>query len=217
MPPALSTYALVSVEEAKAHLLTPGPGQDGFLEQAINRASDLIEAYLDRQIVTRGELTEYHSMATRGSPVYSENLYVLQWPILTVTSVHEDTAWPRTYAAGVLLVVGTGYELAKAKGLIRRLGSGGPTHWATGSRAIRVLYGAGVANTAAVPARIKAVAHRLVANIKGEMERKAHGILAQSDSLGNFTRFGPSTLTDDMKADLASERRMEMSWTGEAA
>lgn len=216
----LSAYALVTLSEAKDHLGTPGGGKDAYIESAINRASDLIESYLDRQIVTRGSLVEYHTMQADGAALFTEKLWTLQFPIIAVASVNEDSAWPRTYGASSLLVEGTDYEVAKAKGLIRRLSSTGTWLWASspggGSRAIRVTYTAGYA-AAAVPERIKTVALRLIANMWGENERKAFGLLSQSDSQGNFTRFGPTTLSKDMQDDLYTERRQGMCETGEAA
>jgi len=215
---ALSTYALVSLDEAKGHLLVPGGAQDDYLERAINRASELIEQYLDRHIVTRGDLTEYHTLRSpTGAFLCKDTIRTLQRPIISVSSVHEDTAWPRTYGASSLLVVDVDYQVDKQRGTIRRLGSAGPVAWHTGHRGVRLISTCGYEDTAKVPERIKAVALRLVANIKGEVDRKTHGILAQSDSLGNFTRFGPATLTDDMKDDLAGELRTEVFGTGEAA
>ncbi|KKK70114.1 hypothetical protein LCGC14_2927220, partial [marine sediment metagenome] len=94
---ALSDYALVSVAEFKDHSSIQGSGKDATLENIINRVSDEIEVFLDRQIVTRGALTEYHTFRNSVGLVYNLELRTLEWPIISVATVHEDTAWPRTY------------------------------------------------------------------------------------------------------------------------
>ena len=59
---------------------------------------------------------------------------------------------------------GTGYEVVKPTGIIRRIeGAGVPRAWDVGHRAIKVVYSAGYADPASVPARIKSVALRYVA------------------------------------------------------
>jgi hypothetical protein len=214
----LSAYALVTVEEFKAYSPVAGTGQDSYIETVINRATDMIEQHLDRQIVSRGvgsPLTEYHTLKAQGSAFYAEDLWTLEWPIISVTTAHEDTGWPRTYGASYLLVDGTDYQAVKPKGLIRRLGSAGPGYWAPGLRSVRVVYTAGYATTSVVPERIKAVALRLAALMYKETTRGQHGIQSQTDSTGNFTRFGPATITKDMADDLYSERRHQVFTTGE--
>lgn len=213
---ALSTYALVSLAELKAHVGAGGSAKDADLEDVINRISDEIEAHLGRQIVTRGSLTEYHTMRADGSAVEASELRTLEWPIISITTVHEDTATPRTYGAGALLVSGTGYEAVNPKGIIRRIvGAGVLGAWNTGHRAIKVVHSAGYATTAAVPARIKAQVLRYAALIWGETKRGDFGISGASDALGNYTRFAPAQLTPEMKAALAPERRLSFWESGE--
>lgn len=218
----LSPYALISLEEFKASAgaAGAGDGRDAFLERAINRASEIIEKHLDRQVVARDDvngITEYHTMQAGGSRIYSENLYTLEWPIRQVVSIHEDTAWPRTYGAGAQLTPSTDFELVPARGLIRRLGSGGPKCWACGSRAIRVIYKGGYAATADVSGLIKHFTLQLTARIVAESGRADASVLTMSDSMGNFTRFGPAMLTKEMVDGLYDERRHDFSATGERA
>lgn len=213
---AISTYALISLAELQTELSIQAPGKNPTLESIINRVSDEIETHLDRKIVSRGSLTEYHTLRNFGEPVYVSDLRTLEWPIIAVSSVHEDTDWPRTYGDSYELTLGTDYELAESK-IIRRLNTSGPTCWNTGHRAVRVVFSAGYANTAGVPARIKAVALRYAALIWAETERDQHGVSGASDSLGNYTRFAPTKLTDDMKAALASEGRRSFWSSGERA
>src|SRR5262245_27697094 len=106
----ISPYALISLEEYKEYRKVPGDGRDPVIERAINRASEAIEGRLDRQVVIRDEtngITDYHSMAAGGSPIYTEKLYTLEWPIRQVLSIHEDTGWPRAYGAGSQLTPAT--------------------------------------------------------------------------------------------------------------
>lgn len=208
----LSTYSLVSMAEFKEYAPVQGAGNDGLIERILAGCSERIERFLDREIVTRGNVTEYHTMASDGIPLSTPKLWLKDWPLISVISVHEDTGWPRTYGAGALLVEGTDYE--RAGHMLRRLGTGGPGNWATGDRAIRVVYRAGYSTTADVPASIKAVCLRFAAASYAESTRKQHGIQTQTDSTGNFTRFGPASLTRDMEADLYDQARhvFHVSW-----
>jgi len=206
---SLSTYSLLSLAELKAECrVGASTAKDADIETVANVVSELIEQYLDRQIVTRGALTEYHTMEAGGLPLHTAILHLREWPVTSVTSIHESTAWPRVYDGTTLLVSGTDYQSNNPSGRVYRFSSaGGRYQWAHGFRAIKVIYAAGVANTAAVPERIKAVARRLGAMMWAEYERGTQGVQSVSDQLGNFTRFGVATLTADMKADLAPERR----------
>lgn len=208
---ALSLYALVSLEELKDHIGAGGTGKDAVLEGIIDRVTDEIEQYLGRQIVTRGSMTEYHTFD--GSTC---ELRPLERPITTVTTIHEDTASPRTYGASALLVSGTDYEAIKPSGVIRRInGTGSLRAWAVGYRAIKLVYAAGYATTAAVPARIKGQALRYAALVWDEQKRGAFGVSGASDALGNYTRFAAASLNREMQQALAPERRWSSWESGE--
>jgi len=209
----LSGYALLTLAELKEHLAITGTGQDAQLETVINDVTDDLERFLGRQIVTRTTaLTEYHTL--RG---WLGELRPRQWPIITITSISEDTAWPRAY--GTALVADTDYQIVKGqRDVLRRLGSGGGSaYWALGVRTVKLVYTAGYANTAAVPARIKIQAKRYAALLFREIDRKIQGVQTQNDGLGNFTRFAPAGITDQMKEALMDERRLELYETGDAA
>lgn len=219
---SLSAYALVTLDEFKSHIRAGGDAADTQLEEIIDRVTDEIEDYLGRWIVcpagdsTRGSITEFHTLRADGLPVWTADLRTLEWPILAVASVHEDTAVPRAYGASVLLTSGTDYEVVKPKGIIRRLaGAGAPRCWNTGHRAVKVVYTAGYLTPAAVPARIKSVALRYAALVWDESKRGAFGVSGASDSLGNYTRFATAQVTDDMRATLANERRPALWSSGE--
>lgn len=210
----LSTYSLLSLEELKEELRVEGDGKNVALTVLANTVSEVIEAYLSRKVVTRGSLTEYHTMEANGSPLTTGVLSLLDWPIISLTSISEDTAWPRTY--GTLLTAGTDYQANNPTGRVYRLTSPGASYrWATGFRAIRAIYSAGYATTAAVPQTIKAVARRLAGVMWEEYKRDWRGVSSVSDQLGTFTRFSAATLSADMKRDLDSERRMRIFETGE--
>jgi len=215
----LSDYSVLSLEELKEYLAVGGDAKNLVLEQIANRVSDEIEQYLGRQIVKRPTaLTEYHTMQASGSPVCSPEIQTLDWPIIDVTSVHEDVAVPRTYGASWALTVDVDYEVVKSTGLLRRIqGLGLPIPWATGSRAIRLVYTAGYATPDAVPARIRGVALRYAALIWAEVKNSSFGVSGQSDTLGNFTRFVPAQLTEPMKATLDPERQGSIWQSGERA
>lgn len=216
MSTALSTYSLLSLEELKEELRVNDDGKNLALTVLANTVSVMIESYLGRQVVTRGALTEYHTMEATGDRLWASVIALLDWPIISVTSIHEDTDWPRTYGASYLLAAGTDYQTNPPTGRVYRLTSPGAKYqWATGFRAIKVVYSAGYATTAAVPQNIKAVARRLAGVMWEEYKRDWRGVSSVSDQIGNFTRFSAATLSADMKADLASERRMRVFETGE--
>lgn len=191
---SVANHALVSLATLKAYLVVQGSSQDANLERAINAATELIEQAMGgREVVSRGSLTEYHSL---GPEDITPEIMVGQWPIATVTSVHESVGWPRTYDATTVLVEGTDFELVKPVGIIRRLTSGGPRQWATGSRAIRVVYSGGYkgqdgnpATAEDVPARLQQVALYVAASIFKEGDLKRWGVSSVSDAQGSVTRF----------------------------
>lgn len=213
---ALSTYALLSVAELKEHLGgLPGSAEDGLLESIINELSEDMETQFGRQWVTRGELTEYHTMRAHETALRTNELRTLQWPLISIVEIREDQSWPRTYPATSLLVVDTDFQIVKhQRDYVRRL----LTNWPSGTtRPIRIKYTAGYTNTATVPSRVKAQAKRYGAALYRERERGTQGVLTQSDPLGNFTRFGAAGITQDMRNALAGETRVERFETGEAA
>jgi hypothetical protein len=210
---ALSTYALVSVEELRRALSLGGDEKTALLEEIIHRASDLVEQYLEREIVTRGAVTEYHNPTGLHDVA---TLWLRNYPIDTITSVHEDTGWPRTYGDSYLLVAGTDYASASPN-LLRRMDSGGLRAWAPGFRTVKVVYSYGYENTDAVPDRIKKPTIDLCALMWAEATRGQHGISGASDSIGNWTRFSAAQLTQAMKDELINEKRMVFESTAEFA
>lgn len=214
---ALAANALLTLAELKDYgALGSGSVRDTALEGIINRISDEIEKFCGRTFVSSGsDLTEYHTFATDTSEVCTPVLRTLEAPIISVTSVHEDPAWPPTYGAGSLLVADTDYLVVKPEGIIRRLLAGGDRAWYSGRRAVRVVYKGGYASAATVPGHVKAVALRYAATIWKETERGQFGVSSASDAMGNFTRFGAARLTPDMQEVLLAELRSTFWRSGE--
>ena len=195
----LSGYALISLDEAKRELKIDTSKNQEILEDAINRATFDIEAFLGCDLVSRGWLTEFHTPES-GMP----ELYLRAWPIISVTTVHEDSG--RDYPASSLLTETTDYIVSKPRGALIRVSGSGKSGWETGFRAIKVVYAGGYTNEAAVPHDIKGVGREYTALIYREVVRGEQNISGLSDSTGNITRFGPARLTESMKQRLWPHR-----------
>lgn len=193
---SVSTYALVSLAELKGviGIDAAATGQDATIEGVINRASEAIEAYLQRQIVTRGSLTEYHAMSPRAIL-----LNTLQWPITSVTSVQEGQ-WSGSWTAAATLTAGTDYVADNAAGQLVRL----YTFWQPGFDGVKVVYAAGYASTSVVPGPIKEVCLGLAARKYGQIRRGGDfGAQTTTDAMGTVSRFLPSELLKMEKDALA--------------
>lgn len=198
---ALAANAFVTLAEFKAYLNALGSTQEAQLENAINTASTLLETRLKRQIVTRGNLTEFHSPQMR-----SNVLFLGDYPVIAVASVNEDSS--RIYGAGTVLVVDTDYVIIKDKGELKRTGSGGGAWlWFPGFRTVKVVYSAGYA-VADVPADIKGLCLELAAVIYKEADRQRWGVSNVTDSLGNMTRYA-GYFTPDIRDRIALHERRE--------
>ena len=195
---SLSTYALITLDELKAVLQIAGSGQDDLLERVINRASESIEAYLGREIVTRGSITEYHTV-----DVERRDLYLGQYPLTTVTTVKEGGWSGGSWTAQATLTANTDFLTDTAAGkLVRLLAS-----WMVGLESVQVVYTAGYATTAAVPEAIKDVALSLAAR-KYSQIRRGGDFAAQTitDGMGSVSRFLPADLLKVEREALATFR-----------
>ena len=203
-------YELVDTDsEVVPFLNNPGGSGGGLTLELLNDAArSMIENYLDRHIVSRGSITEYHSVYGA-----THEIFTRQWPILTVSTIHEDTA--RDFAAASLLTETTDYVLSKPSGRILRVSSNVPTTWDIGWRAIKVVYTGGYASTALVDETLKYAALRLIALMWNEAKRQEIGYSSIADAQGNIQRLVPGGLSADIKKSLYSFRRMEQCPTGE--
>ncbi len=215
---SLSTYALVTADELKTALSLQGSGMDAALEGVINRVSDMLEAHLGRQIVTRTviatpatRITEYHTLDSARSA-----LFLSQYPIITITSVDEGWWSAGTWTSSASLADGTDYIADKPVGKLVRISSGFAASWLCGMEGVRVVYSAGVATTADVPQAIKDVALSLAARKFREAQRGGEAQQVQ-DGLGMVTRFMPSELLRMEKEALGPWRSWDYSRTGRVA
>lgn len=197
-------YALASVSTVKAALGIQDSKRDAVIENAINEASQLVEQAWGRHVVSRGELTEYHTYAC--PPLAnSGSLYLNEWPIVSVTNVYEDPN--RAFATA--LVVNTDYIVSKPAGKLLRVSSATPMHWQTGWRAIKVVYLGGYQNTngtitsaEAVPPTILRVFYEMARWIINQRTANEVGLTQVQDSFGNRTFSGPAYITPGMQAAL---------------
>jgi hypothetical protein len=187
--------------ELKPFLAITGSGEDLRLSTLNDIARSLIEDYLDRFLVSRGTITEFHS------PDGSNTIWLSQWPVISVSSVHEDTA--REYGASTLLTADVDYIVSAPRGKLLRIASSQPSVWACGWRTVRVIYSGGYQSTALVPAEFKHAALRTVALLWNEVRREEIGYSSISDAQGNIQRLVPGGLTSNVKAALYCHRRIE--------
>ena len=208
----LDTEALLTKEEALLELDVGENEADkiDLLNLLINRVTALVESWLDRRIVSRGAaspMTEYHTMSRLRRPV--AELYTLEWPIISVTSAHNDST--RAYAAASLLIENTDFIVSKLAGkLIRIAGSDqGTTAWDTGFREQQLIYDAGYDGAANVPADLRGVGTELLVTKFREITNHHHGLSGIVDDVGNVTRFGAAALSKDMRTVLSRYKRRE--------
>lgn len=206
---ALWAYAIASVGQAKSVLNIRDDKQDAVLEQCINEASQLVENAWGRHVVTRGSLTEYHTTPYLCSADLrmAGVLHLNEWPIISVTTVHEDSS--RVYATA--LVENTDYIVSKPEGKLVRVSGNLPIDWDYGWRAIKVVYIAGYQNAAgtqagatAVPDAVRRVFYELLRWIFNQRTMNQVGLTQAQDSLGNRTFSGPAYLTPLMQAALSA-------------
>ena len=205
-----STYALVDTEdELKPYLgiARNDNTKDDAINQVNNWVSTTIEGYLDRHLVTRGTLTEYFTLEN-----ITSELLPRQWPLLTVTSIHEDTN--RSYGSTTLLTVNDDYIVHLNEGRITRVYSSGSGRrsWIRGYRAIKLIYTAGYATTADVPEDVKFHTLKFAALVWREVQRKDQGTSSVSDDLGSVTRLFPAGLTPGIRRGLFAEKRSHFSF-----
>lgn len=220
----LSTYALIKLEEFNAFIgRNQQDDSDNRKKTLINQISVEVENYLDRQIVTRGSLVEYHSVPW--SQFGRSDLWLLEWPVSAVASVYEHPgagALPTAdrYPASTLLTVNVDYELLAptnspaARSVLRRIGKA----WATGPLAIKVTCTGGFATTATVPQPIKAVCLDACKRI-WEASQGPSNAQSLSDGMGNVVSALPPVLAKAEMERLRNQgyRRVDYAQTGQRA
>ena len=84
---SLVSHALATLAEVKEELNVAGTNRDSVIEECINRATGIVEAYLDREVMNRlsgtdaTEVTEYYSLRSLTS-----RLYLSQFPVISITT-----------------------------------------------------------------------------------------------------------------------------------
>lgn len=154
---------------------------------------------------------EYHTVKHGDTELSS-----LEWPVLAVNEVNEDTS--RVYGPSTKLVLNTDYALDVNEGCFTRIAGVLPFPWLCSWRAQKLIHAAGYATTAAVPGDLKDVCRRLVVYLFQEVEKGRIGISGASDPAGNWTRFGVSQLKREMRGQFEEYRRRRFNTdTGERA
>jgi len=213
---ALWAYALSTVEQAKKALVLKDDRHDAVIEACVNEASQMVEDQWGRHIVSRGSLTEYHP---RNGGGLGAAIYVNEWPIISVTTIHEDSN--RAYDATTLLTVDTDYIISKPIGEIVRVSSSLPLGWEAGWRAIKIVYlggyqdvGGTISGAAALPHAVKRVFFELVAWMVRQRTGGEVGMTQVQDGFGNRTFSGPAYITPAMAAALSAAGALAPSLAG---
>lgn len=202
-PRAISTYALCSAAELKRAMgaSTTDANSDDVedtITDCIEFASAEIETFLNRLLVTRGAITEYHTPDGR----FPSTLYLTQFPPITITSVSEGFWSGGSWTASDTLTANEDYTNYAAVGQLLRLSSSGSSSWSSGHEAVKVVYTAGYANTAAVPQAIRRVCVALAKRSYSEIRRGQASAQSLSDGMGQVTRFLPAELLQMERAAL---------------
>ena len=88
-------FAIVTVEDVRNEVRDIGDLE--LAQHLLLAGTEEIEAILNRKLVSRGTITEFHTFRK-----WSSKLYLNQFPVIDVASVHEDES--RVYGAESLLV-----------------------------------------------------------------------------------------------------------------
>ena len=207
---ANDTFFLISEEEALAELHQANVADVVNLKDIIGSCSEEIEGFLERRLVTRGTITEFHEPCERSS-----ELDLKQRPLIAVTSVHETTS--RVYDSTTKLTEDTDFLVHKDEGVLVRLRGTLRASWEAGNvEPIRVEYTAGYPHQDDVPADIKKVCREYVAMVVREISHKLQNQESVTDSFSTRRRFGPVQLTPGMKARITRYRNISFgghTWT----
>lgn len=225
---ALAATALVSLKEFNNGIVKGSDGgkTDERKWRVLERVSLEIEGYLDREIVTRGPLVEYHTV-----PPCTSEIYLSQCPLVDdddqEITVFEDPGWQGKahgswYEASTALTENEDFlviRLPEPAPFVKLLRIG--RNWATGRRAIKVAVaeGLGYADTASVPGPIKAVALEFAQLVWRDQSRGEAGVQTVTDQMGTVTRHLPAILTAEMQRRLMPYRRIDFAptWERDAA
>lgn len=206
---ALWTYAFVTAAEFKDRCALQGDERDALIEDVISEASRRVESAYGHDVMARTSRTEEGPVDPLR--IIGPELYLNENPIVSVTSVKEDT----TRAFATALVEGTDFLVVKPVGKLVRISSSLRKDWLNGWRCIQVVYVAGHkrvtdSQPAAAPNLVDTDTGRLILNVFWEYARwlwkwrteGSIGLSAISDATGNRTFIGPPMITAGMMAEL---------------
>ena len=194
----LPSETIISHEEAETEVR--GIGDVALATALIAECSEEIETVLDRQVVSRGNITEYHRFTDDSSELW------LRWfPVISVVSVHEDSDRAYTNTA---LVEGTDYIVDKQTGKLTRISGNSESSWLTGFEAVRVVWTGGYTQ-ATVPGDLKRIAKEFFALKTRDIVGQRQGLSSVGDGLGTRTTYGPAELTSHMLGRLRRHRNYD--------
>ncbi|MCC6670401.1 MAG: hypothetical protein IT458_05025 [Planctomycetes bacterium] len=184
---------LASLSELKEHEGISGSALDAFFTSLLARVSAMVDRYCNRTIEAPvGDVTEYYDGS--GCP----DLFVLRYPIVSVTSVHVDAA--RAWGAATL-IASSSYA-TDAAGRIRLLPSASVPDlgvrgvFPEGVQNVRVVY---VGGYTTVPEDLKEAAILWCSAIFAK--RRKLGVL--STSIGAYSvTYGQASVTAPMPAEV---------------
>lgn len=159
---------------------------DAFLTNLIARVSEFIKR-ATRRALTQTTLTEYHN--GRGL----ETLLLRDWPVISMTSIHESVDLPRVYDS-TTLVSSSGYVVDSELGIIQR-----PFNpWYRAFQSIKAIY---VAGYASVPLDLEQLAIDLV--VAKYRKRALGDVAARSLMDGSISYFPMSDVTAEQRRVIA--------------
>lgn len=198
---AVDSNAWTSLANVKEHLqiASTDTSKDAFLENLINRSYKVLEKYIGRQIKSRSYTEHYDGDGT-------DTLLVEQWPIISVTSLHDDI--DRKFESDSLIAAADyviyGDNLGDYK--IRLLGQGsfrfgyGPV-FTDAVQNIKIVYTAGYAT---IPADIETASIIHVSHMFNKSAAEGH----LSMSLGGLAKtYDPKAIPEEVKFMLEPYRK----------
>lgn len=169
-------------------------------------ASTEVAEHLGKVVIAH-TITEYHHVQQ-----FTDELRVKHFPIVAITSVHEDTTLQ--YGASTELTENTHFTVDYANGVLYRIESSYPTSWCRYRNAIRIIYAGGYEGVAAVNRTIKAVTAEYAAMKYREKTEQSQNVESESNDFGTVRRYGPAQLTPGMKKRLQNHRnQFPGTWT----
>lgn len=182
--------ALTTTANVKSYLAITESTHDTILGTLVTQAEKMIFSYLGKNIES-AVYTEYYD----GDG--SDELHVDQYPIISVTSIHNDTE--RVFGSDTL-IDSDNYVIYENEGIIRLFND--ESSFTIGKRNIKIIYTAGYAS---VPSDITLAANKLVAHLFNRRGADGH----TQETLGSYsTSYDKLGIPQDVKLMLDAYRRI---------